>query len=57
LYNIKIISLESRTSKLSNDIYFVIHMLHYHRQIYDLGTRLSLVNWDGGSIMGCKHLS
>jgi hypothetical protein len=48
----KIISLESTIYKLSNDIYFVIYILYYYCQIYDLEIRASPMNRDEGSIIG-----
>jgi hypothetical protein len=35
--------------ELFSDIYFVVYKLYYVGQNNNLGIRLSLMNWDGGS--------
>jgi hypothetical protein len=49
LYNIKIISLETRRSKVSNDTIFIIYTLYYIVQIDNLELRVGPLNRNGGS--------
>jgi hypothetical protein len=37
--------------KLFSDIYFIVYKLYYVGQNDDLGIRVSLRNWDGGSTL------
>jgi hypothetical protein len=37
--------------KLFSDIYFIVYKLYYVGQNDDLGIRVSLKNWDGGSTL------
>jgi hypothetical protein len=49
-YNIKIIPLESITSKVSKDIYFIVHILYYIGQNDNLRIRVELIYRNGESI-------
>jgi hypothetical protein len=40
--------------ELSSDMYFVVYKLYYVDQNDDLGIRVSLRNWDGGSTLVSK---
>jgi hypothetical protein len=51
MYKIKIIPLESTMFELFSDIYFVVYKLYYVGQNDDISIRVSLKNWDRGSII------
>jgi hypothetical protein len=54
LYNTKIIPSETRKSKVSNDIFFIIYTLYYVVQINNLELRVGPLNRNGGSNMISK---
>jgi hypothetical protein len=53
LYSIKIIPLETKRSKVFNDIFFVIYTLYYVVQISNLGIRIGPLNQNQGSNLFC----
>jgi hypothetical protein len=56
LYNTKIIPLETRICKVSNNILFVIYTLYYVVQINNLELRVGPLNRNGGSMHDMSHV-